>query len=481
MQTAASTSEDTDLRAAETELAFAGLERLGTMLRAGELTARELTETYLARIERLDPDLNAFVSVRREAAVAEAERAQVRLRAGEQGPLLGIPVGVKDNLDIAGEVTGHGTSANESSASADSELVRRLRQAGAPMLGKTSLPELAMWAHVSRNEAHGSTRNPWDPQRCAGGSSSGTAAAVAAGLAPIGIGSDGGGSIRVPSAMCGLFGLKPSRGRISTAPASEHWHGLTVLGGLARSVEDSAMLLDALHASPAGAGEGAPLTGFAAAARREPGELRIAVSLKGTLPGVKAGPIARAAVAQTSELLGALGHRVDQRDPRYGQLLGDIMPRYLAGVAQDAATLEHPERLEARSQRMAAIGRRLQGRALRRALRREPQVARRIGAVFADHDALLTPVTAGQPEAAERWQGAGAARTFNGGGPFVAYTAVWNYLGWPAAAVPAGLDEEGMPTAVQIVGPAGSEALLLSLAAQIERARPWAHRRPEVH
>jgi amidase len=462
------------------DLAFAGVARQGELLRDGVITPRELVECYLARIERLDPKLNAFVSLRARAALAEADTALERLRAGDSGPLLGIPVAVKDNVDIAGEVTGHGTAGNQTPATSDAEVVRRLRAAGAPMLGKTALPELAMWGHMTESQTHGPTRNPWNPQRSTGGSSGGSAAAVAAGLAPVALGSDGGASIRVPSAMCGLFGLKPTRGRISTLPDPEHWHGLTVFGGLARSVLDAALFDDALR-EPADGDAHAPPdpdSSFAGAARRDPGRLRVAVSLKGTLPGIKAGPAARLAIEQTTELLRSLGHEVAERDPRYGQLMPAIMPRYLAGVADDAARLEHPERLERRSRRMASVGRRLHGSALRRALRREPAVAERVNAVFAHCDVLLTPVTAAQPEPIERWRGKGAIRTFNGGGPYVTYTAIWNYLGQPAAAVPAGFDDDGLPLAVQIVAPTNGETTLISLAAQIEAARPWTAQRP---
>ena len=464
------------------DLAFAGVARLSEMLRAEEITPRELVELHLARIERLDPRLNAFVSIRSEAALAEADAALARLRAGERGPLLGIPVAVKDNVDIAGEVTGHGTSANETPAAEDAEVVRRLRAAGAPMLGKTALPELEIWGHMTESQTHGATRNPWDPARTAGGSSGGTAAAVAGGLAPAGLGSDGGASIRVPAALCGLFGLKPTRGRISLLPDAERWHGLSVLGGLARSVLDAALFDDALRGAAIGDAHVPPdpTMSFADAARREPGPLRVAVSLKGTLPGVKAGPTARRAVEETVELLSSLGHRVAAGDPRYGLLAPDIIPPYLAGVAEEAAKLEHPERLEPRTRRMAALGRRLRGRALRRALRRQPVVAERINAIFGNHDILLTPVTAAQPEPVGRWQGRGAVRTFNGSGPYVTYTAIWNYLGQPAASVPAGFDDDGLPMAVQLVAPVNGETLLISLAAQLEAARPWANRRPRV-
>ena len=385
-------------------------------------------------------------------------------------------------MDIAGEITGYGASANETPAAADAEVVRRLRAAGAPMLGKTAQRELEIWGHMTESQTHGVTRNPWNSERTTGGSSGGTAAAVAAGLAPAGLGSDGGASIRVPAALCGLFGLKPTRGPISTLPDPGRWHGLTVLGGIARRVLDTALFDDALRGAAPGDAHAPrdPEIGFAEAARRDPGRLRVAVSLKGTIPGVKAGPPARRALEDTAELLRSLGHQVAWHDPNYGALFPDIVPPYLAGVADDAAKLEHPERLEPRTRHMAAAGRYVHGRMLRRSLRRQPKVAERVNAIFDDHDVLLTPVTAAQPEPIQRWLGKGAVRTFNGSGPYVTYTAIWNYLGQPAAAVPAGFDEDGLPTAVQIVAPAGGEPTLLSLAAQLERARPWAHGRPSV-
>ncbi len=464
------------------ELAFAGVARLGELLRARELTPRELLELYLARIERLNPRLNAFVSVRAEAALAEADAALARLTAGEAGGMLGIPVVVKDNVDIAGEITTHGTAAQETAATADAEVVRRLRAAGAPILGKTTLPELATCGQSTESPTYGVTRNPWDPARTAGGTSGGTAAAVAAGLAPIGLGADGAGSIRVPAAFCGLFALAPSRGRISTMPDPEHWHGLTVFGGLARSVLDAAVFDDALRGPAPGDRymPPEPETSFAQAAAREPMPLRVAVSIKGAILGIRPGPVARQAVEATAELLRELGHEVAERDPTYGQLSNGIAVRSLAGIADDAARLDHPDRLADRTRRMAWLGRRLHGRALRRAKRREPLAARRANTIFAEHDLLLTPVTAVQPAPIERWNDAGMIRTLLGGSPYVTYTAVWNYLGQPAASIPAGLDDNGLPSAIQLAGPLGSETTIISLAAQIERARPWAQLRPAL-
>jgi len=192
------------------DLAFAGVARLGELVRAGEVTPRELVELYLTRIERLNPRVNAFVSIRAEKALTEADAALARLRAGQVGALLGVPVVVKDNVDIAGEVTTQGTVAQQTAAAADAEVVRRLRAAGAPTLGKTTLSELATCGQQTESPTYGVTRNPWDPARSAGGTSGGTAAAVAAGLAPVGLGADGAGSIR---SECRLRSVGCSRSR----------------------------------------------------------------------------------------------------------------------------------------------------------------------------------------------------------------------------------------------------------------------------
>ena len=464
------------------EFAFAGVARLAELIRAREVTPRELVELYLGRIARLNPRLNAFVSIRADQALAEADAALARLRTGQAGALLGVPVVVKDNVDIAGEVTTHGTVAQQSPAVADAEVVRRLRAAGTPILGKTTLPELATCGQLTESPTYGVTRNPWDPARSAGGTSGGTAVAVAAGLAPVGLGADGAGSIRVPAAFCGLFALAPTRGRISTMPDPEHWHGLTVFGGLARSVLDAALFDDALR-GPAGGDLHTPPEpdfSFAQAAVREPRSLRVAVSLRCMIHGIRPGHAAREAVDQTAELLRSLGHQVAEQNPRYGQLANGIAVRSLAGIADDAAKLDQPDLLGSRARQMAALGRRAHGRMLQRARRRELPIARRVNAIFADHDLLLTPVTAVQPALVEKWHDAGTISTLLGGGAYVTYTAPWNYLGQPAASIPAGLDETGLPTAIQLAGPPGSETTIISLAAQLERARPWAHLTPPL-
>src|SRR5207253_3224815 len=225
------------------ELAYAGIARQAELIAAGEVSARELLDLYLARIERFDPLLNAFRVVFAERSRLEADQADARRRAGETRPLLGVPVAIKDDIDVAGEVTAWGTNAHGGPAPADAEVVRRLREAGAVVIGKTNVPELTIWP-FTESATFGVTRNPWDPDRTPGGSSGGSAAAVAAGLVGAALGSDGGGSIRLPSAYCGLFGLKAQRGRVSLAPHPDHWHGMSVVGWLTRTVADSALLYD---------------------------------------------------------------------------------------------------------------------------------------------------------------------------------------------------------------------------------------------
>ena len=252
--------------------AFAGAAEQARMLAAGAITSPELVALYLDRIARLDGSLNAYRVVRGSAARAEAAEAQRRLDAGERLPLLGVPIAIKDDVDVAGEVTAWGTSAHGSEKEGDAEVVRMLRAAGAIVLGKTNVPEMTIWP-FTESATFGATRNPWDRSRSPGGSSGGTAAAVAAGLAPLGLGSDGGGSIRTPATWCGLYGLKPQRGRVPLSPHDDGWHGLIVNGPITRTVEDAALFLDATSTLPV------PEGGFVAAASRPPGRLRVAISV----------------------------------------------------------------------------------------------------------------------------------------------------------------------------------------------------------
>ncbi len=464
------------------DLAFAGAAKQAEMVRSGEVSPTDLVQLYLDRIERLDPQLNAFRKVFAEKALLEAEQAEARLKGGEERPLLGVPIAIKDESDVVGEVNLHGTDAFTEPATADCEMVRRLREAGAIVVGLTLLPELAICG-FTESATYGVTRNPWDLQRSPAGSSGGSAAAVAAGLVPIASAGDGGGSIRLPAASCGLFGLKPQRGRISLAPALEYWNGLAVNGCVSRTVLDTALWLDITSGGSQEPGAPPPPERpFVEAAKTPPGKLRVAYS---TLAPRAAAPptvshVVKEAVADAAELMRSLGHEVAQRDPDWGGIGNNITPRFLRGVADTVDEVPHPERLEGRTRGFGRLGRMLPDALFERALRGREADAARVNAIFDSFDVLITPVMGGTAIPIRRWEGQGALRTVLGMSRFYPYCVPWNHLGNPAMSVPTGFAEDGMPLAVQIIGRPGDESTLLSLAAQLEAERPWAEFRPPI-
>jgi amidase len=465
-----------------TEIAFAGAARQAEMVRSGEVSPTELVRLHLERIERLDPQLNAFRVVLAERALLEAEQAEARLRAGEERPLLGVPIAIKDEIDLAGEATMLGSDAFPDPAPADCEVVRRLREAGAIVIGKTHLPELAICG-FTESATWGVSRNPWNLQRSPGGSSGGSAAAVAAALVPIASASDGAGSIRIPASSCGLFGLKPQRGRITFAPAIDHWNGLSAEGCVSRTVLDTALWLDVVSGGSKEPGAPpSPKRPFVESARTPPGRLRVAYST--AAPRAAAPPIVsdvvEETVAETAELLRLLGHEAVQSDPSWGGVGNNIIPRFLRGTAEDFAKSPYPERFERRTRGFARLGRMIPEGVFQRALRGQEVDGARINAIFDDHDVLMTPVMGGTALPVRRWEGRGALGTVLPMSRFYPYCVPWNHLGNPAMSVPAGFAADGMPLAVQIVGRPGDEATLLSLAAQLESERPWADTRPPI-
>ena len=455
------------------DLAFAGAARQAEMIRRAEVTSTELVELYLQRIERLDPELNAFRRVMGERALADARQADARRGAGDDRPLLGVPIAVKDTEHVGAEPTGWGTAAHGGPAARDNDFVGRLRAAGAVILGKTNLPELAIMGDTE-GPAFGVTRNPWDPSRSPGGSSGGSGAAVAAGLCAAATGSDGLGSIRIPAACCGIVGLKPQRDRISLAPASEHWHGLSVAGFLTRGVLDTALLVDATAARP-------PERPLVEAAGVVPGRLRIAVSFKVplALPARVDGEVRRA-LEELAARLRELGHEVAEHDPDYGRAGDAVTILYLSGIAEQAGRFARPERLQRRTRGFGRMGRLIPGSVVQRARRDMEGHTARLGELFRDHDVLLTPVMTRPPVSAAHWEGLGASRTLLGMGSVYPFTGIWNLTGQPAISVPAGLDGEGLPIGAQLVGPTDGEPRLISLAAQLERELGWTERRPPV-
>jgi amidase len=451
-------------------------------LRARQVSSHDLVALYLERIERLNPTLNAYRVVLADQALAEADQAQERIDAGEVTPLLGVPVAIKDEFDVAGQLNTLGTETKDEPARADSEVVRRLRAAGAVPIGITNVPELTIWP-FTETKTWGKTRNPWNPERTTGGSSGGSGAAVAAGLAPLALGSDGAGSIRIPAAWCGLFGLKTQRGRISYMPLPEHWYGMSVAGPLARTVLDAALFLDAVAGPAPGdaAAAPAPAEPFANAAQRSPRPLRIAVSTKvPPMVTARASAQSRAAVDETSALLRSLGHTVEKRDPDYGFAWSHVLRRFLRGIHDDVRALPNQSRLEPRTRAMGRLSALVPARSVRRSRAAEPKVAARVNSLFRDFDVLVTPVTARPAPPVGKWEGRGALMTLNGAGWHCPFTGMWNLTGQPAASVPAGFDDNGMPLSVQLIATPDDEATLLSLAAQLEEARPWADRRPPL-
>jgi amidase len=353
----------------------------------------------------------------------------------------------------------------------------RLRAAGAVIIGKTLVPEMTMLP-ATDTTTFGSARNPWDLARTPGGSSGGSAAATASGLCGVALGSDGAGSIRGPASWCGLFGIKPTRDRVPVAPHDDAWQGMSVNGPLARTVQDAALFLDATVAD-------APAGGFAAVCEEggEPARLRIAVSTKAP-PGalVRLGREERRALEDTAALLRGLGHEVIERDPDYAPSVWVAANvRVLRGIADDVRTsMPHPERLERRTRRVAALGRGLPAGLVRWARQAEAEQARRLGALFADVDVLLTPSNVDGPYPAGYLGRMGMAGWMVRAAERLPFMPAWNVTGQPACSVPAGFDDDGLPVGVQLVAARGADATLLALAAQVQRARPWADRRPPV-
>ncbi len=303
---------------------------MARLVRSRTLDPVELLEASLRRIDALEPRLHAFVAVLERSARDQAERLRDRSDL-ESLPLAGVPVAVKDNIEIAGEPTTYGSRAtSETPAAEDSIIVRRLRAAGAVVVGRTVMPELAIWP-FTEPEAFAAPRNPWDLDRTPGGSSGGSAVAVAARMAALAVGSDGGGSIRVPAACCGIVGVKPAPGRVPLPGGnSEHWYGLTAFGPLARNVTDAALLLDVLADSHSYRDPVAATSG-----------LRIAISTRHPVLGVRPSREIRDALSSTATALVAAGHTVAQADPRYPMLPTQFTSRWLAGIAQDFSSRRH--------------------------------------------------------------------------------------------------------------------------------------------
>jgi amidase len=460
------------------ELAFLPAVEQARLVRSGEASSLELVRTCLGRIERLDPLLNAFVTVRGEEALVEA--AAIDASPGN-APFRGVPLAVKDLTATAGIRTTYSSRAFEHFVpDYDMAVVRRLREAGFVIVGKTNTPEFGTTA-FTESDLNGATRNPWSTELTAGGSSGGAAAALAAGLIPVAHGSDGGGSIRIPASCCGVFGLKPSRGRVSAAPFAS-LEGLSTAGPISRTVEDAAALLDVLEGYEPGDPWWAPPPEkpFAESVREPPGRLRVAVTTDPPI-ATPVDPACIHAVEEAASLLADLGHDVVEATPDWTE--PDLFHAFIEvwQVGPALFPIEDPSLMTPLNRGLAESARSSSAAGYARAVARLGTLARRVVAFWSTHDVVLTPTLA-LPPVPIGWQESaeGAVEQLLRSATFTPFTAIANLTGLPAVSMPLHWTEDGLPIGVHAIGPPAGDALVLRLAAQLEAARPWADRRPPV-
>ena len=463
---------------ASSDLMFTPAGDLAARVRGGELSSRELVQASLDRIEALDGELNAFVEVDGERALAAADEIQ----PGDVRPFAGVPIGVKANIPVEGLCMDFGSKFLAGHRPGHSAyLVRRLREAGFVVVGVTNMPEFGILPTTEPRHS-GVTRNPWDRGRTPGGSSGGSAAAVAAGMLPLAHGNDGGGSLRIPAACCGLVGLKPSRGRVSRGPdLGESF--LASDGVLTRTVAESAMLLDVLAGYEVGDATWAPrpTEPYSTAVRRDPGRLRVAMTTTNPL-GVDVDPECVRGMRVAADLLASLGHDVEEAAPAFpgGDVLGLFIKAFgpavalgigygelLAGRPPTEDEIEPLSRLVyERAQQLTSVG-------YLAAAAQLQAVARGIVAFFAEYDLLLTPALAERPLAIGECTGYGEdpLEDLRRSGRFTPFSSLFNVTGQPAISVPVGFGEDGLPTGAQLVAKPLGEDTLLQVAAQMEAAQ----------
>ncbi|MGH3208824.1 MAG: amidase [Trebonia sp.] len=442
---------------------------IAAAVRAGEVTASEVVAGHLDRIARLNAELGAFTRIRVAEAAAEAQAVDARADRAEL-PLAGVPVAVKDCVHVAGERMSYGSAAfPRAPQQHDHPVVARLRAAGAVVVGLTNLPELAIYPCT--DSVYGIARNPWDARRTPGGSSGGSAAAVAAALVPLAHGTDGLGSVRIPAAACGLFGIKPGPGVVPGDLDKSGWYGLSESGALAATVADAALMLEVMAATTYSAGHSPGGPGEAG----EPGRLRIASSVRPPGPGIVIHPSNSAPVRACADLLGKSGHEVTNADPPYpGWLVPVMLSYWFAGPAEEAAG--HAAGMEPRTRRHVRAGELVaRARAPRASDRARLRVA--FTSFFDRYDVLVMPTLARPCPPARRYGERSWLRSVASALMFAPMTGVWNLAGFPAASVPFP-GQGSLPGAVQLVAAPGRERTLLALAAQLERASPWRRHAP---
>jgi amidase len=439
---------------------------LADAVRRGDRTAVEVTDAHLDHLAAVEHRLGAFVAVRRRAALDEAADVDGRADRADL-PLAGVPVAVKDIVDVAGEATRHGSPATSAApASEDHPLVTRLREAGAIVLGKTRCPELSIWG-TSADPA-GTAVSPWDPTRTAGGSSGGSGAAVAAGVTPVALASDGLGSIRIPAAATGTVGFRPGADHLPEIVEGEHhWFGMSRFGPIATTVTDTALLFDAL-------------TGEERARSLRPPEdrLRVAVSWRSPFAGVKVTRPWIGAAIEAGRLLRADGHDVDRADPPYDTPMANaILARWTQGVARDVEVMGlDPAQLQPRTRAHVTAGR----RGARFAAVEPAQAERwrgRVRPFFEEHDVLITPALARTPPRARAWYRRSWMANLMANAAAYPFASTWNLADLPALVLPLWHDR-GRPLSVQVVAGPGREDLVLAMARQLEQLAPWRRHAP---
>jgi amidase len=459
-------------------------------IRSGETSSAEITEHYLDRIGRLNEQVGAFYTVtgelaREQAAAADKAVAASRHDAAGLPPLTGVPIPIKDLNMVAGVRLTYGSAIlADNVADADDYVVEHLRSAGIVITGKTATPEFGLPCYTETRIGP-PARTPWDLGRSAGGSSGGAAAAVASGLAPAAQGSDGGGSIRIPASVCGLFGIKPTRGRISQGPMMPDLTGLSTDGPLARTVADAALLLDAMTGNHPGdmytlpalpAGES-----FLGYAGKEPGRLRIARSLTTLIDGAEVHPDCVAAYEDATALLTSLGHEVEDIELPFPR---EAVPSFLAlwfamatlapiAPEQESELLPLTRYLRAKGMELSAADLLLHQAILQGS-------ARPAMAALAGYDAILSPTVALPPRPVGWFDEVEPAENFVRQTQFTPWTALYNLSGQPAVSVPLHWNAEGLPIGIMLAGQMGGEGTLISLSAQLESARPWKDRHPPI-
>lgn len=460
------------------------------LVAAGEVSPGELLDETIRRIERINPTVNAVT-------MTLFDQARDAIARGlPEGPFRGVPFLVKDfYCHVAGTATTNGSRLfRDNIIDHDSELTRRYRQAGFVLAGKTNVPEMVTIG-TTEPVLHGPTRNPWASGHSAGGSSGGAAAAVAAGLVQVAHANDGAGSTRIPASSCGLFGLKPSRGRITLGPdVGESMGGITAEHVVSRSVRDSAAVLDATHGALAGDPYVAPPADgtFLAALGRRDRPLRIAVSDE-ALFAVDVDPACRAAVREAASLLEALGHQVEWTAPvingeAFRTALTHFWPLTVtramaATAAARGVTIDDlASGLEPLNQYLVELGRQRLAFDYIGDLVTFQGLTRTLGRFLESHDVWLTPTLAFPPPRLGHYDAAtvGGAEAFRRVIASFAFTAPANVTGIPAASVPFAVTAEGLPVGIQIAARLGAEAVLFRLAAEIEEARPWSHLYPQL-